>query len=128
MSDKIDIIVKSQNHLKKFNFCDALIAQSARAELKKKGFSGVFEIEVIFAGMQRIRTLNRKYRGTDSATDVLSFPINEKVQANFDGALGSIVICPAIAKKNILHESQTLEQEIMFLIAHSIDHLVGIHH
>lgn len=128
MSDKIDIIVKSQNHLKKFNFRDALIAQSARTELKKKGFSGAFEIEVIFAGIKRIRSLNKKYRDTDSATDVLSFPINKKVQTNFKGVLGSIVICPVIASQNILHESQTLEQEIMFLIAHSVDHLVGIHH
>lgn len=128
MKAEINVVIRSKNYLRNFNFSNSTIVESAKDELKKRGFKGNFEIEVIFAGIKRIKSINKKYRKIDCATDVLSFPFEKNVTREFDGILGSIVICPEIAKRNIIKEDKTLQSEIMFLIAHSVDHLVGIHH
>lgn len=128
MQREIKITIRSKNYLKKFSFQDSLIKKIAKEQLQKRGLYGEFEIEVVFVGKKRIRSLNKKFRGINSETDVLSFPLSETVKKPFEGILGSVVACPDVAASNIKNENQTLEEEIKFLIAHSIDHLVGIHH
>ena len=49
------------------------------------------------AGAAEVRALNRKYRGMDHATDVLSFPLGEKLP---DGLYaGDVLICCADRRK-----------------------------
>ncbi len=43
---------------------------------------------------ERIRALNRKYRGTDEATDVLAFPVDELGASAGPRELGDVAICP----------------------------------
>jgi probable rRNA maturation factor len=68
-----------------------------------------------------IKDLNRKYRGKDKPTDVLSFPL-ENFEPGPDGIihLGDIVICKAQAKKK--------NHAVSFLIKHAMLHLLGEHH
>lgn len=87
--------------------------------LKEKNLEGDFAVDLIVVSAQEIHTLNREYREIDKPTDVLSFPIHEKLpSANKTPILlGDIVICPEMAKVDILE-----------LIRHSTLHLLGIHH
>src|SRR3989344_4476923 len=62
----------------------------------------------------RMRTLNRKYRGKDKPTDVLSFPLNIKHDILY---LGDIFINRIDAKKNLA-----------FLVVHGFLHLMGFDH
>lgn len=128
MKQDIKIILRAKNYLRDFKVKPSVIISAAEEELALRGYSGEFEIEVVFAGNDRIRSLNKKYRKIDSPTDVLSFPLETNVPKKFHGALGSIVICPSVAKANIKDENKLIEQEISFLVAHSVDHLIGIHH
>jgi probable rRNA maturation factor len=45
----------------------------------------------------RIRQLNREYRGLDEPTDVLSFPIDGAERVAGPRELGDVVICPQYA-------------------------------
>jgi len=77
-----------------------------------------------------MRKLNKKYRGIDTATDVLSFPLWTKrelkrlfgSQSIGDDAIlmGDVVICREIAKKK--------GYSVKFLALHGTLHLLGYHH
>jgi probable rRNA maturation factor len=49
---------------------------------------------VTFVSEERIRELNREFRGIDEATDVLSFGVDEDGPAPEPRELGDVVICP----------------------------------
>jgi probable rRNA maturation factor len=77
---------------------------------------------IAFVSDKRIRGLNRQFRGIDKATDVLSFPAEEK--ANLGDIAVSVDTAAVQAKENGL----TLEGEIAQLILHGLLHLCGYDH
>jgi probable rRNA maturation factor len=87
--------------------------------LKEKNLDGYFEIDLKIVGIKEIHMLNKEYRDIDKPTDVLSFPIYEKVESGSDAPtlLGDIIICPEMA-----------EEPLVKLIEHSTLHLLGFHH
>jgi probable rRNA maturation factor len=78
---------------------------------------------IAFVSDDRIRQLNRRYRGFDRATDVLSFPTGEE-----DVALGDIAISVERARAQARQNGLTLEQELAQLILHGLLHLCGYDH
>jgi len=81
------------------------------------------EIELIVTDAKNIQDINSAYRGKDSPTDVLSFPIHGEFMP-----LGSIVICDDFVynKANLLGHTQ--EEEFTLLFIHGLLHLLGFDH
>lgn len=79
-----------------------------------------------------IRRLNREYRGIDSVTDVLSFPMAEgepvAVPAGFPAYLGDVAICIDRALEQALAFGHTPEREVAYLAVHGTLHLLGFDH
>ena len=86
-----------------------------------------------------MRRLNRRYRGKDSPTDVLSFPMEDlkpqmlpRLKKRPYILLGDIVICPQRAEKNIGGKKgrglAPLYGEIRLLLVHGLLHLLGFDH
>ena len=98
------------------------------------------EVALTFVDEERIRELNREYRGIDRPTDVLSFALNEdggEPDIVFDeledgdpvsGMLGDIVISLERAKAQSEEYGHSLEREIGFLFVHGFLHLLGYDH
>jgi probable rRNA maturation factor len=63
-----------------------------------------------------IRSLNRRHRGIDSPTDVLSFPVDPKAPAVGPRELGDVVICPEHT------------QDLTEAVVHGVLHLCGYDH
>jgi probable rRNA maturation factor len=78
---------------------------------------------IAFVSDNKIRQLNRRYRGIDKATDVLSFP-----SGNDDVELGDIAVSVERANSQATQNGLTLEQEIAQLILHGLLHLSGYDH
>ena len=76
-------------------------------------------LSIALVGQGRIRELNKKYRGKNRVTDVLSFPGN---------GLGEIVICLREVKKNAKRFGSTFEKELARVLIHGILHLLGYNH
>jgi len=76
--------------------------------------------EVSFVDEKTIRSLNRRWRKIDKATDVLSFPLDREVGPDKVMRLGDIVICKTIALKK--------RHSVPFLINHAMLHLLGKNH
>ncbi len=104
-----------------------------RKALGKPGFKGKnIELSVNLVGEGRIRALNKKYLGKNRVTDVLSFPISDKVSIkpvdNGIIALGDIFICLPMAKKDALKEGVSLSSKLALLAIHGLLHLLGYDH
>jgi probable rRNA maturation factor len=83
------------------------------------------EVSVLFCGDRRMRSLNRRYRGKDRATDVLSFPAGPGGEA---GLLGDIVISVPYARRQARRESVSSGGEMDRLLLHGFLHLLGYDH
>jgi len=87
------------------------------------------EISIVFVEPEKIRELNKRYRGQDKVTDVLSFPMPKATAlgaktARTDNHLGDIIVCPQYIKEN----SEEFEWEVCHVVVHGTLHLLGKHH
>jgi probable rRNA maturation factor len=84
------------------------------------------EVSVFLTDDNTLQELNRTYRNKDKPTDVLSFPIKEKVGQWF--ILGDIVISVETAKRQAVCAGHSLQEELKRLLVHGFIHLMGYDH
>lgn len=109
------------------------IKKTVEAVLGERGVSGDVEISISIVGDRKMRKLNKKYREKDETTDVLSFsqvegPAEPGPSPDRMLRLGDIVVSFPQARKNAAKKEVLIDEEINFLIRHSLLHLLGIHH
>jgi len=86
-------------------------------------------VGVVLASDGRVRTLNRKYRGVDRSTDVLSFPMLEPaVHGDIPRFLGDIVIARGVAERQAKEAGHSTATELRVLALHGLLHLLGHDH
>lgn len=95
-------------------------AQRAREAVGLRG-----EVNVLLTSSRDLRALNRRFRGKDAPTDVLSFPPIPVVPQKFSG---DIVISADIAASNARLYGHDETQELKILILHGMLHLAGHDH
>lgn len=87
------------------------------------------ELSILFVGDRAMRTLNRRYRGKDRTTDVLSFSLREGAFSHIQPeVLGDIVIAVPTAARQAVEAGHTLGREIEVLLVHGLLHLLGYDH
>jgi len=74
----------------------------------------------------RIRTLNRRWRSVDHATDVLSFPAHHPPGSGPD--LGDLAISLDTARRRAARAGRALGAEVDRYLVHGLLHLVGHDH
>ncbi len=84
------------------------------------------ELSVLLTDDEEIRRLNRSFRGKDSPTDVLSFPMNEMVGGR--RILGDVVISVDTAKRQAEERGESLQLTLCRLLIHGVLHLLGYDH
>lgn len=118
------------------------IKLAAAQFLKRVGILGKVELGITIIGDRKMHELNRKYRGLDNTTDILSFALEDSSVANlahipkigFVAApdkwlrLGDIVISYPQAVEDASMDGIAVDEEIKNLVEHGLDHLLGVHH
>lgn len=134
MNEKLRVIIDNQQNVMKIpTGVRMLVRRCCKAVLANEEFLEPAEISVTFVDDATIHELNRKHRGIDKSTDVLSFPLGEngEYDTNLDtGALllGDIIISIEHAYDQAEKYGHTLQREIGFLTVHSLLHLLGYDH
>ena len=90
------------------------------------------ELSITLTDDEHIHALNKKFRGIDRATDVLSFAFRESdepeiIDADFD-VLGDVIISLERAKVQAEEFGHTFLREVIFLEVHGLLHLLGYDH
>jgi len=98
---------------------------------KALGVIGVHtrEATIVFVSNKVIIDLNRRFRGKDYATDVLSFPTKpEAFEHESNSSLGDIVISVERAAEQAKQNRLSFSDEVRQLILHGLLHLCGYDH
>jgi probable rRNA maturation factor len=95
------------------------IGQFVLEKYKKNNYS----VSVAFVSKNRIKELNRDYRGLDKITDVLSFSATKEEKIN--SYLGEIVISCYQIKKQAKELKNSFQYELIFIFVHGLLHLLG---
>ena len=85
------------------------------------------EVSVLICDSTRIHELNKAYRNVDSATDVLSFPLDKEISGGVM-QLGDIVINRDRVYSQAKEYAHPPKRELAFLTVHSMLHLFGYDH
>ena len=88
-------------------------------------------VSVAFAMKNEIQSMNKRYRGIDKVTDVLSFPqFNDLSEVPEEGEilLGDVMLCVEVAMEQAREYGHSQERELLYLFTHSILHLLGYDH
>lgn len=118
--------VHMQSHVRRVTFDQARLDQLAQAILSDVGEASA-ELGIMFVGDQRMRGLNRRYRGKDRTTDVLAFAMREASHSSV-GLLGDVVIAVPTAIRQAKEAQRSLDEELTVLLVHGILHLCGYDH
>jgi len=90
------------------------------------------EISVRIVDEAEGRSLNKQFRGMDSATNVLSFPLLEASLADLPDempvALGDIVICGPVVAREASEQGKKCSDHWAHMLVHGALHLFGYDH
>lgn len=103
------------------------LRQAALAVLRHEALEDPVELSLLLTGSERVRRLNHDYRGVDSATDVLTFPLGDPLP----GAarhIGDVAIAVPVAQAQADAAGHSLEAELALLTIHGVLHLLGYDH
>jgi probable rRNA maturation factor len=102
------------------SFLDEVVRRIARGR----------SIACLVTGDAEVRRLNRRFRGKNSSTDVLSFPSSGKaaLTGKKNGFAGDLAISVDRARRQAAEQGHSLEDELRILILHGALHLTGLDH
>lgn len=85
------------------------------------------EISLRVVGSGAGRTLNRRYRGCDYPTNVLSFAAPRTSRLR-DRQLGDLVICAPVVAREARQQGKSLRSHWAHMVIHGTLHLLGFDH
>jgi|SRR6476661_720988 probable rRNA maturation factor len=117
-----------------------LVCRAAEAAVAESAFPQLatserrFEISVRLSGDEEVRALNSQWRGKDSATNVLSFPmldVDDLPSANIAGPellLGDIILARGVCEAEAAAKGIPVDRHASHLLVHGTLHLLGYDH
>lgn len=135
----INIIVSSDP---RYNINKVAIKALVADFLQRNHIGGKVEVGVNIVGDRKMHELNRKFRGMDTTTDILSFALEDPNPSSLQHIprigfvaspdhwlrLGDIVISYPQALEDASMDGISVNEEIKDLVEHGLNHLLGIHH
>lgn len=135
----INIIVSADP---RYNVNKTAIRAAVSQVLERHRIAGKVELGINIVGDRKMHELNRKYRGVDSTTDILSFAMEDPNPSSLQHIprigfiaspdkwlrLGDIVISYPQALEDASMDGISVDEEIRNLVEHGLNHLLGIHH
>lgn len=85
-------------------------------------------VNVFVTNSPELRSLNRRFRGVDRPTDVLSFPSPLAGSRKAGRVSGDVAISADIARENAKRLGHSDADEVKILVLHGILHLAGFDH
>ena len=98
----------------------AAFLKQAKTAVRLRG-----EVTVLLTSDPAIKGLNRRFRGKNKPTDVLSFPAPPELASQ---VAGDLAISVPTARRQAQEQGHRLSAEIKILILHGLLHLAGFDH
>jgi probable rRNA maturation factor len=102
----------------------ARLRRAAELALKRGRARDASQLTILLAGDQRLKDLNRQFRGRNKPTNVLSFP----VEGQNDVYLGDIALAYGVTADEARAGAKRFVDHAMHLTVHGVLHLLGFDH
>ncbi len=112
----------SKKEIERIVECTARVMRQGNFQKKV----ALFSVYVHVVGVSRCAQLNKKFRGIDWPTDVLSF--EGTTQRGKHPILGEIVLCPQIIQRHARKMHRSFRDEWAHVLIHGTLHVLGHHH
>ena len=110
---------------------EEIVLRMAQTVFEHDGASSAAELSVLLADDTFVQSLNRKFRGKDKSTNVLSFP-NAPTPAGalYDepSSLGDIALAFETVKAEAQTQGKSFDDHLAHLVVHGVLHLLGYDH
>jgi probable rRNA maturation factor len=105
----------------KIKFNDAFLLICNEEQIKQ------CSINVRIMNDKEMQELNKKFRGKDASTNVLSFT-NEDISKTITGNLGDIAINYDYLERESTEQSKSFDDHMIHMLVHGIYHILGFDH
>lgn len=128
------LLSNEQNKIDCNTIYEDIIIKAINICLEEEGITDTsnFEVSITFVDNESIKNLNKEYRNIEKETDVLSFPQYESIKEinklSEIICLGDIVISLEKAIEQAQEYNHSFERELIYLVVHSMYHLMGYDH
>ena len=109
-----------------------------KESLGAHGVDTEVELSLLITDDATVRELNKKYRGKDKTTDVLSFALEADKRGDASTGfvmppgdavhLGEVIVSYPQAAKQAAERKRAVEDELALLVVHGVLHLLGYDH
>ena len=109
-----------------------------KESLGAHGVDTEVELSLLISDDATVRELNKKYRGKDKTTDVLSFALEADKRGGAAAGfvmppgemvhLGEVIVSYPQAAEQAAERKRALEDELALLVVHGVLHLLGYDH
>ncbi len=123
------ILINDKEGIQEENY--KLIRKAITSVIDYEGLSKDLEISVTIVDDLSMRNLNRKHRGIDRTTDVLSFPQYnslDEIKKESHSTIGDVVINISKVISQAEEYGHSIKREMVYLVIHSMYHLLGFDH
>ena len=103
-------------------FLEDVVKSAAKLLKGKHPLRTTDELTIVFLNSAPARKLNKKFRGRDYATDILSF------ESMGEGSFGEFVMCPQVLAKQAAEHGWSFKFECGLMVIHGMLHLLGYDH
>jgi probable rRNA maturation factor len=110
---------------------EEVVLRVAQFVFEKMGGRPAAEVSILLADNAFVQSLNRKFRGQDKPTNVLSFPhAASPADALYDepSSLGDIALAYETLKSEADAQNKSFDDHLAHLVVHGVLHLLGYDH
>ncbi len=118
----VDVDVQARAWLALLPDVEALAQRAAEAALD--GSTGARGVAILLADDGELQELNRRYRGKDAPTNVLSFPAAPSAAPH----LGDLALAWGVCAREAQAQGKPLADHLQHLVVHGVLHLLGFDH
>ena len=125
----IDVISESKLWSKKIKKENIFFNSLVKSFPKKYRFiKKKVQLTILFSNNKNIKKLNKKFRGKNKPTDVLSFPSEKELNIRKSPYIGDIVISYEFMNKPKVSSTLEFKDKVIKIFIHGFLHLLGYDH
>ena len=95
---------------------------------KYKFLNKKITLTVLLSNNKNIKKLNKVFRKKNKSTDILSFPLNEKMKISKNTYLGDVIISYNYLDKPRSQDLKLFKENVVKIFIHGFLHLLGFNH
>lgn len=109
---------------------EAIVRRAAEAAWRSFAPAGATaEVSILLADDETVRALNKRHRGLDRPTNVLSFPIGAAALGEgVPAMLGDVVLASGVVAREAAEQDKAVAAHLSHLVVHGVLHLLGYDH